>query len=374
MVENALPADYVARLQLYHCSQIGAVSYRKLIEKFGDAESCLVANSNDLRDIGLNKTQIESIQNSSQQHIESTIDWLESTENNIVFSDQTDYPKFLRNIDEPPPLLFCKGDISLLNDPQIAIVGSRNATGSGKQIAFDFAESLAQAGIAITSGLANGIDAAAHQGALNARTGKTIAVVATGLDRVYPASHKPLAEKIINNGVLISEFTLGTRPMAGHFPRRNRIISGLSLGVLVVEAALKSGSLITARHANEQGKEVFAIPGSIHNALSKGCHQLIRQGAKLVESNEDILFELQGQLKQSLSEKVQRKTSDSKENSSELDKAQSKILECIDFEPTSIDQIVQRSNISTDNVSASLLSMELNGWIAAESGQYRRLK
>ena len=193
------------------------------------------------------------------------------------------YPELLKQIADPPSILFVQGDVSLLAKWQIALVGSRNPSASGRDTAYEFSRYLAQDGITINSGLAMGIDAASHQGAL-AAGGKTIAVIGTGLDRVYPAKHRELAHEIASTGAIVSEFALGTSPRAENFPRRNRIISGLSLGTVVVEAAVKSGSLITARMAMEQGREVFAIPGSIHNPLARGCHQLIRQGAKLVEN------------------------------------------------------------------------------------------
>ena len=194
----------------------------------------------------------------------------------------------MKLINDAPALLYVHGNLSILQDPQLGIVGSRNPTQSGHNNAYEFAKHLAQTGLCITSGLALGVDGAAHQGTIDGN-GPTIAVIATGIDRVYPAKHRDLAHKIVENGAIISEFPVGTHPDSRHFPRRNRIISAMSYGVLVVEAALKSGSLITARLAMEQNREVFAIPGSIHNPLAKGCHQLIRQGAKLVETAEDIL-------------------------------------------------------------------------------------
>ena len=202
-----------------------------------------------------------------------------------------EYPALLKRIDNPPPILYIKGNYTLLNDPQLAIIGSRNPTQSGTDNATSFARHLGKTGLCITSGLALGIDGSAHQGALLGNA-PTIAVIATGIDRVYPAAHRDLAHKIVENGAIVSEFPIGTQPKAENFPRRNRIISGLSYGTLVVEAALQSGSLITARLAMEQNREVFAIPSSIHNPLAKGCHQLIRQGAKLVETAEDILEEM----------------------------------------------------------------------------------
>ena len=213
------------------------------------------------------------------------MEWLSQPGNHVVHFQDAAYPALLKQIADPPPLLFVRGDRDYLAQPQLAIVGSRNPTHTGRALAREFAAHLASFGLTITSGLASGIDGAAHQGAIEAG-GTTLAVTGTGLDRVYPARHRDLAHRVAENGALVTEFPPGTAPLAANFPRRNRLISGLSLGTLVVEAALRSGSLITARSALEQGREVFAIPGSIHNPLARGCHALIRDGAKLVESGE----------------------------------------------------------------------------------------
>ena len=229
-----------------------------------------------------------------------------------------------------------------------------------KQIASEFAQKLAQAGMIITSGLASGIDGAAHQGALQAQIGTTVAVAACGLDRVYPAEHKKLAEQIASRGLIISEFPIGTMPKPGHFPRRNRIISGISLGVLVVEASLQSGSLITARLAGEQGREVFAIPGSIHSPHTKGCHALIRNGAKLVETVDDILEELKQLVDLNQIENVEQFSMSSDEK---LDIEHKKILDCMGYEPISIDNLISKSELDVEVVSSILLILELNGHV-----------
>jgi len=255
----------------------------------------------------------------------------------------------------------------LLNQPQIAIVGSRNPSPQGVQTAQQFATTLAQYGFVITSGLALGIDAAAHQGAL-AASGRTIAVAGTGLDRVYPARHKQLATDILQHGTIISEFPPGTAAKANHFPRRNRIISGLCLGLLVVEAAKQSGSLITARLALEQNREVFAIPGSIHNPLARGCNALIRQGAKLVETTDDIFEEL-GQYNQ-------QPTNKPAENfKTTLDPEQENLLNLVQFSPTTIDYLIEETGLSIEIISSILLVLELEGYIASQPGSsYIRLK
>ncbi|MDE2260578.1 MAG: DNA-processing protein DprA [Betaproteobacteria bacterium] len=227
--------------------------------------------------------------------VAQTRDWLAHPENHLILHDNPDYPPLLKELSDRPDFLFVKGNASLLSRPMIAIVGSRNATRQGCLDAEAFAESLSDAGITIVSGLADGIDAAAHRGALRGR-GATVAVIGTGADRVYPAVNRGLAQDIATRGVIVSEFVLGSVAQKWHFPKRNRIIAGMSLGCLVVEASLTSGSIITARLGLEQGREIFAIPGSIHSPLSKGCHHLIRDGAKLVETARDILEELQYQI------------------------------------------------------------------------------
>tara|TARA_B100000446_G_scaffold124060_2_gene116155 strand:- start:8992 stop:10149 length:1158 start_codon:yes stop_codon:yes gene_type:complete len=279
------------------------------------------------------------------------------------------FPSSLSNICQSPPLLYVKGAVELLDAPQIAFVGSRKASQSGSQTARRFARFLADAGIAITSGLAAGIDAAAHQGAIEAN-GKTIAVMGTGIDRIYPRGHQALADQILQKGgALVSEFMPGTAPHAGNFPRRNRIISGLSLGVLVVEAALKSGSLITARYALEQNREVYAIPGSIHNPLSRGCHSLIREGATLVETAEDIARELTAWCNPTAA----RQESQDSEEKETLSEVELSVLDAIAFDVCTIDQLAERSNIATSILLAIVMQLELKGLISQSDGHIERL-
>lgn len=282
--------------------------------------------------------------------------------------DDPRYPYLLKEIDDPPPLLFFQGDVSLLQQPQIAIVGSRNPTPMGLETAIQLASELAQLGFTITSGLALGIDAAAHRGALQVK-GKTIAVLGCGLNRIYPYRHQALAEEIRLSGLLLSEFPPNTPPLAQHFPTRNRIISGLSLGTLVVEAAPRSGSLITARMAVSQNREVFAIPGSIRNPLSRGCHQLIQQGAKLVESVTDIIAELKSWADDKLPAKALHKSF-----SVPLDEDQQKLVECVGLEVTSINQVVSRSQMPVQKVTSMLLELEVLGVIAAIPGGYTQIE
>lgn len=307
-----------------------------------------------------------------QARIDRTLTWAAQPDNHVLTLADDDYPQSLLTIADPPPVLYAKGKLSLLTRPAIAIVGSRNATKQGLENAERFAQALSAAGLTVISGMALGIDASAHQGALlqaaAARgSGSTVAVTGTGLDLVYPARHRDLAHKIAGAGCLLSEYPLGTPAIASNFPRRNRIISGLSLGVLVVEAATQSGSLITARSALEQGREVFAIPGSIHSPLSKGCHLLIRQGAKLVESAQDILEELRWD-----SGSLPALAPVPAAQSASLSEA---LLEAAGYDPVSVDQLVQRSKLSAAEVQGGLLTLELDGKIELlPGGQYRRLE
>ena len=300
---------------------------------------------------------------------------LKSHQINILLNNAADYPEQLKQIDDAPPFLFTRGNTDLLSGPQLAMVGSRNASPSGIKTAEAFAKDFAKSGLTITSGLALGIDAAAHLGALN-EIGGTIAVVATGLDEVYPRRNLALAKAIVDKGLMISEFPPLTAALRGHFPRRNRLISGLSMGVLVVEADTRSGSLITARLAGEQGREIFAIPGSIHLPTSRGCHQLIRQGAKLVETTADVLVEIQPKLEIALKAHT-KEQADTKPNTklSKLNKDAQAVLNLIDFAPTTLDEISQQSKLNIEIVSSTLLELELAGLIAPVSGgQYQRLQ
>jgi DNA processing protein len=272
----------------------------------------------------------------------------------------TAYPKQLLEIPDPPALLYLAGDAKLLSSPALAIVGSRNATPQGLRNAHAFARALSDAGLTIVSGLALGVDSDAHRGGLEG-PGSTIAVLGTGIDVIYPRRSASLAEDILSRGALVSEFPLGTEPHAGNFPRRNRLISGLARGCLVVEAAVDSGSLITARFAADQGREVFAIPGSIHSPLSKGCHALLKQGAKLVESAQDVLDEL------GISARSAENVPEAGEGHDLLDK--------MGFDPCDIDELTVRSGLPAEAVSAALLELELDGKIAGlPGGLYQRIR
>jgi DNA processing protein len=279
--------------------------------------------------------------------------WLAQPGNSLMTLADDDYPRALLEIADPPAMLYCKGQRALLNQPGLGIVGSRSATPQGVRDAEAFAHALSDAGLTIVSGLALGIDAAAHRGGL-AGAASSVAVIGTGLDRIYPARNKALAHQLAEGGIIVSEFPLGTPPLPGHFPRRNRLISGLARGILVVEAAPDSGSLITARVATEQGREVFAIPGSIHSPLARGCHALIKQGAKLVESAADILDELAWQ------QRLAPPTLP--ENLSDP------LLAALDGAPATLDTLAQRTGLTLEALSAKLLALELDGRIASLPG------
>lgn len=304
--------------------------------------------------------------------IEKDLKWAEGKNCHIVSLYDKEYPAILKEIPSAPPILFVRGNLKLLARPQIAIVGSRNPTPLGIENAFSFSRHFSEVGFTVTSGLAVGIDAAAHRGALMGEGG-TIAVLANGLDRIYPATHRDLAHEISEKGILVSEFPLGTPPIDSQFPRRNRIISGLSVGTLVVEAAIKSGSLITAKLALEQGREVFAIPGSIHSSLSKGCHALIRQGAKLVESAEHVLEELEHLIKFVSPPKGTRIQGDLLVQCQPLSPQQEKLLEGVGYEGTSVDKIVERTGLTVGLVSSMLLELELLGYVVSVPGGVARV-
>ena len=343
-----------------------------MLECFGTPEEVFSADREQLRNAGVSRTDtLEYLCGTDQSPVDPDLDWLKQPGNHLLTLDHPNYPPLLRQLPDPPPLLFVKGDPTLLGTPQLAIVGSRNPSPGGAETALEFGHHLSTCGLTITSGMALGIDAAAHQGALRGE-GSTIAVMGTGLDRIYPARHRKLAHEIAERGALISEFPIGTLPTRANFPRRNRIIAGLSLGTLVVEAAIHSGSLITARLAAEQGREVFAIPGSIHNPLTKGCHQLIREGAKLVETGNDILEELAGLIpstaeKSGLAEQPVT-------TAVELDREYTRLLEIMGYDPVSVDTLVERSGLTTEEVSSMLLVLELQDHVASmPGGLYNRV-
>ena len=301
--------------------------------------------------------------------VEEDMRWLEQAHNRLLRISDPNYPARLRELPSPPSALFVHGDPDLLCLPQLAIVGSRNPSTGGRRNAHEFAAHLASAGLVISSGLATGIDAAAHQGALDA-DGLTLAVTGTGLDRVYPAKNRALAHEIAMSGLLVSEFPIGTPPLPANFPRRNRILAGLSLGTLVVEAALRSGSLITARLATESGREVFAIPGSIHNPLARGCHALIRDGAKLVETGSHVLEELAPLLSEAgFNTREPTPASPQTPGRDEpMDAQHRELLDAMGFDPVTTDELVERTGFPAAEVSSILLLLELQGHVSSGAG------
>lgn len=376
-METPIDQELTAQLALNRVPGVGPVTYSNLLETFNSAGAVFNANRQQLSCVpGITPDIVDAlIMGMDATDVAEDIKWLqEDHSHHAIYLTQAQYPALLAQIHRPPPVLFLKGDASLLQTIQLAIVGSRNPTPGGIENARAFARNLAATGLTITSGLAAGIDGAAHQGALDVipgsndmnRGGRTIAVAATGLDRIYPSRHHDLAHRIAEHGLLVSEFPVGTGPLQANFPRRNRLISGLSVGTLVVEAARRSGSLITARYAMEQGREVFAIPGSIHSPQSRGCHWLIRQGAKLVETAEDIAEEILPilpVLQQQKGSKI-----DAVEAFSELPMAEQELLDAIGFDPVSLDKLLARTGVEINQLSASLSELELQGLIDALPG------
>lgn len=356
-------------LALNLCNPVlGARRAHQLIQQFGDIQELFSASAAKLGAIGLSPRAIAGILNPDWSAVEAALAWADAPGRRILAFADPAYPELLKQISDPPLVLYCEGDIGLLQRPSLAVVGSRSPTPAGAETAQAFAAQLSRLGFTITSGLALGIDAAAHRGCLVAQ-GNTIAVVGTGLDRVYPARHQALAAQIREAGLLVSEFPLGSPPIGRHFPQRNRIISGLARGVLVVEAGIQSGSLITAHQAMEQGREVFAIPGSIHSPNSKGCHHLLREGAKLVDSVNDILDEFTGVLQAICTAEPMTTGEPLALPGAEYQR----LLDAIDTTPVSVEHIVERCGLTPDAVCSMLLVLELQNFVhMTGTGQYCR--
>ncbi len=343
---------------------LGAAAFRKLLAHFGSPEAVCNASAPELGRIVPAETVNALRSGPDAQRVELVLRWLDDAANCVVTLADSAYPQLLLQTADPPPLLYVKGNVSLLNRPSLAIIGSRSASRQGTANAEAFARELSDSGFTIVSGLALGIDAAAHRGGL-AGAASSIAVVGTGLDIVYPARNRALAHELSAGGVLVSEFALATPPMAMNFPRRNRLLSGLSRGCLVVEAALQSGSLITAGYALEQGREVFAIPGSIHSTLSKGCHRLIKQGAKLVETSADILEELGA---------IPRRPPQP-EAAAPLTAGHQLLLDAMGYDPVHLDNLCERGGLTAETASAMLLTLELDGLVSRlPGGKFQRVR
>ncbi len=387
-----------AWLLLEYTANLPLDAVRAWLGVLGSAHAVVNATHNQLASITTEaaasavKSPPPDVRDKRQAYIDSALAWVTAAgyegTRHVLAWDHADYPAQLLTISDPPLVLFVQGDAAALSRPAVGIVGARNATQQGVANARVFAQSLAEKNITVVSGMALGIDAAAHEGALNAVQNPyaTIAVVGTGIDRVYPASHRDLAHRIAAQGAVVSEFPIGTPPMAHNFPRRNRLIAGLSRGVLVVEAALRSGSLITARVAGEQGREVLAIPGSIHAPLSKGCHQLLKQGAKLVESAQDVMEELRleqsfdwppvkaSQATQSAFAQPNKPRKYAAPLASTFPTSDDPVLAAMGHTPMDLDQLVAATGMATGDLLSRLTELELFGQVEAlDGGRYQRL-
>lgn len=364
--QNGQKQDAIFWLGLTQTKGLGNQALLQLLKTFGTPEQIYAANHSALSQVVSGEIATRIIAGPDKERIQASLDWLANEGNSLITLADNNYPTLLLEISNPPPLLFAKGNLSLLSSPCIAMVGSRSSTPQGDKNAEDFAKALSEEGFTIVSGMALGIDGAAHRGALKAKdgqgSGNTIAVVGTGLDIVYPSKHRDLAHEIVKKGLMISEFAIGTPSKPQNFPRRNRIISGLSLGCLVIEANIQSGSLITARLAAEQGREVFAIPGSIHSPVAKGCHLLIKQGAKLVDSTHDIVEEL-GFASHNINIPIKAELADT-----------NVLLACMGYDPVSLDELMVISGLSSELITSELLLLELDGKITKiAGGKYQRL-
>lgn len=373
-------------LTLANTPGAGLRGVNQLLAHFNHPAALMAADNSTLASAGARPSLIKALREPRYDLVEAALAWAQGEGTHLLARSDPRYPDRLAALVDAPLVLYVRGDPEVLRDPQLAMVGSRNPTPGARETAVAFARHLAACGLTITSGLAMGIDGAAHEGALE--TGRTLAVMGTGPDRVYPAAHRDLARRIASQGALVTEFPPGMGPRSENFPRRNRLIAALSLGTLVVEAAPRSGSLITARLAAEQGREVFAIPGSIHNPLARGCHALIKQGAKLVETAQDILEELAsllvGYLRPdptpfSLEAASQRVGGDDPGGGRTgdpggLDADYRRLLEAMGQDPAHVDLLVQRTGLAAHDISSMLLMLELEGWIAAcPGGRYSRV-
>ncbi len=356
-----------------------SAAVRLLCEKFESAQAILSAGKHEWRSAGISVKACAYMSLPDLARLEADLEWCDHADHHVVPWHSPDYPALLRQVDNPPPALFVVGNVDLLWHPQIAVVGSRHPGPGGKENARFFAGSFVQGGWCVTSGLAEGVDTCAHHGALEAgggTQGATIAVVACGLDLVYPEKNRLLMQAISKAGAVVSEHPPGSPPLKEHFPSRNRIIAGLSLGCLVVEAADRSGALITARLAAEAGREVFAIPGSIHNPMARGCHKLIRQGAVLVEKPEEVVDALQP-VAVDLAEALRGRLGDIKcDTGVRCDKPAEKptgpLWDALGHDLANLDQLAARTGLTTPELSSMLLTMELEGHITVADGRYTR--
>ncbi len=348
-------------LALNRITNVGPRAVMKFLERWPELKTMFSLSKEQLETAGLTVKMAAAISNFDFKAVEMDLAWEQKNGNHLISLEDEHYPALLKEIYDPPTVLYARGNIHCLQTATVAIVGTRKPSFSGGETAQRFARELSCHNLTIVSGLAEGIDTYAHQGCLDAN-GKTIAVMGTGINRIYPYKSQHLAEKITENGLLVTEFALNCPPRPGHFPRRNRIISGFSLGTLVVEAAIKSGSLITARLAMEQNREVFAIPGSIHNAQARGCHHLLQQGAKLATCIKDITDELGMNVVPARVETKQPALAILNTN----------LVKCVGFDATTMDEIMKRSGLSFEKVASALVDLELNGVIKTVPGGYAR--
>ncbi|OSI17516.1 DNA protecting protein DprA [Neisseria dumasiana] len=378
-------SERAAWIQLALTPYIGAESFLNLIKHYGTAEAVLAAPAESVRQLVCHKQAVAAWKGDNSQAVaaaEAALAWEQQENCRLMLLCDNDFPLMLTEGLTPPPLLFLRGRVELLHRSSVAIVGSRHATPQAMRIARDFGHALGEEGVGVVSGMASGIDTAAHQGALSTKGG-TVAVWGTGIDRIYPQANKNLAYQIADNGLIVSEFPLNTRPLAGNFPRRNRLIAALSKAVLVVEAAPESGSLITAKLAADMGREVMAVPGSIDNPHSKGCHKLIKEGAKLVECLDDILLECPQLLNSTISQdrtgqiKLQQQGQEQQTHTQTHTRGPSEhpLLAAMGYSPVHPDSLAEQLNLSAADIYAQLLELELEKIVSPmPGGRYQRIK
>lgn len=364
--------DIECWLILHHTPRLGSRGVAELVARFGSPCAAMEAVAAGL-ELALAGEALTYLRTPDLAPVRADLAWLQGPKRHILTPADVRYPPLLARTADPPQILYVVGDPEVLAQPQVAVVGSRHPSPGGTETAFELARGLAAAGLVVTSGLAAGVDGAAHRGAL-AANGLTVAVAGTGLDRVYPARHRDLAHRIAADGALVSEYWPGTPPLGENFPRRNRILAGLALGTVVVEAALRSGSLISARLAAEEGRQVFAVPGSIRNPLARGCHALIRDGATLVEAPEDVLGELAPLLRAFTAGRPPADTAVGHPPAGAFDPDHARVLDVMGYDPVAVDTLVTRSGLTAEAVSSILLLLELQGLVVSHGGgRYSRV-
>ena len=377
-----MPADALDALLRLHATGGAAAPRRRLLDAFATPAAALAAGRNAWREAGLNDAQMHSLGTDAPDAHARSREWLSQPGHHLIGWHDPDYPPQLRRISSPPLVLFVAGDPALLWHPSVAVVGSRNPSAGGRDNAYAFARALAASGFAVASGLAAGVDTAAHQGALANEPGLTVAVLGTGPDVPYPSENAALLARIAARGAVVSEHAPGTQARPQHFPSRNRILAGLSLGTLVIEAALRSGALITARLAGDYGREVFAVPGSIHNPLSRGCHRLIREGAALVENVDEVIaavIPVAAKLAATLRSRLETPITGAVETREMAfqpslldDPDYQRLWTALGHDPTGMDRLIERTGLTAAELSSMLLVMELEGHVHNQHGRYTR--